>query len=74
MNKKNNEEMVRQIREIGESLMKDAEDMVGDTAHIISIEIKCEVDAYGIPSINVVKKYYPEKYIRRIRATDAKTK
>lgn len=64
-----NEEFVRQIREAGESLIKNAESIVGSETYLsgLKINIECFTGETIEPlEITVTKSFYPEKYIERI--------
>lgn len=61
------EEMIRTIRDVGESLIKNAESIVGTEKYISDIRISFEVDAHpmGVPYVDVTKTFYPEKSFER---------
>ena len=64
-----NKEFVRQIREAGESLIKNAESIVGSETYLsgLKINIECFTGEMIEPlEITVTKSFYPEKYIERI--------
>lgn len=61
-----NEKIVRQIRAVGESLIKNAESIVGTETYLTGIDISVYLEA-GIdtepPEINVTKRFVPEKTV-----------
>lgn len=61
------ENMIQQIREAGESLIKNAKSLVGTEKYISDIRISFSVDPHpmGLPYIDVTKTYYPEKPFER---------
>lgn len=59
----NKEELVRQIRAIGESLMKNAESIVGDEKYLSSIKVTASVGADNVPAVDVSRTFYPERWI-----------
>ena len=60
------EEFVRQVREIGESLVKNAESIVGTEEYLTGINISVDVEYHSTPEITINKSFYPEKYIERV--------
>ena len=67
MKTKTHEEMIRQVREAGESLIKNAESIVGSEEFLQSIDITVYINPVErIPSINVSKEFLPERYIERL--------
>ena len=62
----NKEELARRIREIGESLIKNAESIVGTEEYIKSIHIFADVTATDRdPVINIDKEFCPERFVER---------
>ena len=58
------EEYVRQIRAIGESLIKNAESIVGNEKYLKSIYISVNIDPYeDAPMIDVSKSFVPERLV-----------
>ena len=58
------DDYVRQIRAIGESLIKNAESIVGSEKYLMSIYISANIGASAeLPSISVTKDFYPEKVV-----------
>lgn len=58
-------ELARRIREIGETLIKNAESIVGNEEYIKSIYISAEVSTTEDPIVRVEKEFWPEKFIER---------
>lgn len=62
------EELVQTVKDLGQSVIEMAEDIVGDTNYLsdLDITLRCEVvSGYG-PSIDISKTYAPAAYIRRL--------
>ena len=60
------QEMIRQVREIGESLIKNAESIVGDEEYLCSLHISFEVNPRDeAPMITIERSFYPEKFVER---------
>lgn len=54
------EEGIRQIKEIGESLILNAESIVGTEKHLCSICIRAEINPGDIPKIDISRTFFPE--------------
>ena len=65
-----NEEIARQIREVGESLIKNAESIAGSEKYLNSIYISCEIGYEGgtvkAPEISVDRRFCPEQFVERM--------
>lgn len=62
------EERIRRIREVGESLIKNAESIVGDEMYPTSLYISAEITSDDHPvSISVTKEFVPEKFMERMK-------
>lgn len=59
------QELTRCIREIGESLIKNAESIVGSEKYLKNIYISVNLNDQEEPSIEVTKEFLPEKFIER---------
>lgn len=59
------DEMVRNVRYIGESLIKNAESIVGSERFVSKIEITAEVRTSPevLPIINTRKEFFPERFV-----------
>lgn len=59
------DEMVRQVRYIGESLIKNAESIVGTEKYIAEIKISASVDSKqdSLPHIEVNRSFLPERMV-----------
>lgn len=68
MKNKTHEEMIRQVREAGESLIKNAESIVGSEEFLVrSMTVTVNVDTSdGVPTIEVKREFLPEMYVKRI--------
>lgn len=60
------EDVIRQVRAIGESLIKNAESIVGTEKHLTGIYIQAELKPDAIPSIDISRTFLPEKYIKEV--------
>lgn len=54
------EKGIRQIKEIGESLILNAESIVGTEEYLCSICIRAEIEPGTIPQIDIYRTFYPE--------------
>ena len=64
MKETDREEYVRQIRAIGESLIKNAESIVGNEKYLKSIYISVNIDPQeDAPMIDVSKSFVPEQLV-----------
>ena len=59
------QELVRRIQEIGESLIKNAESIVGSEQYVKSINIYADISTTKDPSVEVAKEFWPEKFVER---------
>lgn len=59
------EEGIRQIKEIGESLILNAESIVGTEKHLCSICIRAEINPGDIPKIDISRTFFPEGYLEK---------
>lgn len=61
------EELARQVREAGESLIKNAEDLVGDIKYVtdFSININFDMSDTTLAEIVVIRSFIPEKTVER---------
>lgn len=60
------EEIIRQIREIGESLIKNAESIAGSESMFAGLELNIYINPEeGLPEICIDRVFYPEKTIER---------
>lgn len=62
------EELVQTVKDLGQSVIEMAEDIVGDTNYLSDLDITlwCEVVSGYSPSIDISKTYAPRAYIRRL--------
>lgn len=58
-------ELVRCIQDIGESLIKNAESIVGSEKYLKNIYISVNLNDQEEPSVEVTKEFLPEKFIER---------
>lgn len=59
------QELVRRIQEIGESLIKNAESIVGSEKYLKNIYISVNLNDQEEPYVEVTKEFLPEKFIER---------
>lgn len=61
------EELVQTIKDLGQSVVEMAEDIVGDSPYLsdLDITLRCEVTSDYTPCIDISKSYAPPAYIRR---------
>lgn len=59
------EEGIRQIKEIGESLILNAESIVGTEKYLCSICIRAEISPDAIPEIDISRTFLTEGYLER---------
>lgn len=56
---------IRQIKEIGESLILNAESIVGTEKYLCSICIRAEISPGTIPEIDISRTFLPEGYLEK---------
>lgn len=56
---------IRQIKEIGESLILNAESIVGTEKYLCSICIRAEISPGTIPEIDISRTFFPEGYLEK---------
>lgn len=62
MTNNSHDDYVRQVRAIGESLIKNAESIVGSERYLSGLRVYATVDPdNGVPEISVSRDFYPEK-------------
>lgn len=59
------DELVRKVREAGESLIKNAESIVGSEEYLTSLYISIDFSPNEIPTISINRDFIPEKTIQR---------
>ena len=63
-NEQSKDELIHQIRYIGESLIKNADSIVGNEKYILGISISANVSIKDhVPYIHVEKDFLPELYL-----------
>lgn len=60
------EEQVMRIREVGESLIKNAESLAGCEKYLTSVDILIRINKDGVPAITVTREFTPEKTVERL--------
>lgn len=62
------EELVQTVKDLGQSVVEMAEDIVGDSPYLsdLDITLRCEVTSDYAPCIDISKSYAPPAYIRRL--------
>ena len=61
------EELVKTVKDLGQSVIEMAEDIVGDAVYLTDLDITLRVNpinGYG-PSIDISRNHVPVAYIRR---------
>lgn len=62
------EEIIQNIKDCGQSLIDNAEKMVGDHKFLTGVTVTCYVDEKGRPPyISVDVDFLPEKFIERTK-------
>lgn len=63
--KAGHDDLVRQVRSIGESIIKNAESIVGDEKLLTDLRISASVSVSGsyMPTIEVSREFLPEGYL-----------
>lgn len=62
------EELIRQVREVGESLVKNAKGYVGDDKFLTGLEIHIEFDICDyFPEITLTRRSAPERTMERLK-------
>lgn len=61
------EEGIRQIKEIGESLILNAESIVGTEKYLCSLCIRTEINPGTVPKIEISRTFFPEKELEKDR-------
>lgn len=59
------EKGIRQIKEIGKSLILNAESIVGTEKYLCSICIRAEISLDTIPKIDISRTFFPEGYLEK---------
>lgn len=61
------EELVQTVKDLGQSVIEMAEDIVGDADYLSNLDItlRCEVTGGYGPNIDISKTYAPVAYVRR---------
>lgn len=67
------EEWVRQVREAGESLIKNAESIVGSERYLTGLDVSVDINPDDeVPEIRVSRRFFPDAYIERIKGGDGR--
>lgn len=60
------EELIQNVKDCGDALIKNAEDIVGNYEYLKGVRITCYVDFTDeAPYINVDTDFYPEGFVKR---------
>lgn len=61
------EELVQTVKDLGQSVIETAEDIVGDAPYLTDLDITLRVNTFntGVPSIEISREHAPAAYIRR---------
>lgn len=58
---------IRQIKEIGESLILNAESIIGTEKYICNVCIRVEINPGTVPKIEISRTFFPEKELEKDR-------
>lgn len=62
------EELIRQLKEVGESFIKNAKGIVGSDEYLTGLELSVVFDVYNaLPEIKLVRTFLPERTIERYK-------
>lgn len=64
MNTCGREDSIRNVRYIGESIIKNAESIVGTEEYVRRIKIQAFIERGSIPYIEVSKEFFPERAVK----------
>ena len=61
------EEMVQTVKDLGQSVIEMAEDIVGDAKYLTDLDITLRVNTFNncVPSIEISREHAPAAYVRR---------
>ena len=61
------EELVQTVKDLGQSVIEMAEDIVGDAKYLTDLDITLRVNTFHdcVPSIEIAREHAPAAYIRR---------
>lgn len=57
------EEGIRQVQSIGESLIQNAESIVGTEKYICNVCIRVEINPGTVPKIEISRTFFPEREV-----------
>lgn len=62
------EELIRQLKEVGESFIKNAKGIVGSDEFLIGLELRVVFDiSTHVPEITLERTFLPERTIERLK-------
>ena len=61
------EEFIRQLKEIGETLIKNARSIVGTEELLVGLELSVRLDPNSVPEIVLQRKFWPERTVERVK-------
>lgn len=63
----NKEFLIKRVKDAGESLIKNAESIVGDEKYLCDIQISIDIGSFSeeVPTIEIQRQFYPEKTIEK---------
>lgn len=66
------EELVQTVKDLGQSVIDMAEDIVGDAAYLTDLDITLRVITFNtrMPSIEISREHAPAAYVRRWAGED----
>ena len=61
------EEMVQTVKDLGQSVIEMAEDIVGDAKYLTDLDITLRINTFNncVPSIEISREHTPVAYVRR---------
>lgn len=66
------EELVQTVKDLGQSVIEMAEDIVGDAKYLTDLDITLRVNTFNtrVPSIEISREHAPAAYVRRWAGED----
>ena len=62
------EEFIRQLKEVGETLIKNARSIVGTEELLVGVELRITIDpTTKIPEVMLQRSFYPERTFERVK-------
>jgi hypothetical protein len=62
------EDFVQHVKDCGQSIIDNAEKIINDFQYSCNgVRIEIQIDSESVPTISVIKNFYPEMFIENIR-------